>query len=206
MMTIDLQDVSKRYSKEWILKHVNYHFSQDNIYGIAGSNGSGKSTLVKMISGFLSPSQGKITYSKNNKDVPRDDIFKSISIWGAHVNLIQELTIDEMVDYYLTFKELRNALTKQHFFDVLQLPVPTTRLVKSLSSGQAQRLGLGLSILSESDILLLDEPGSFLDAAALRWFYRILEDNSKDRLIIISSNEESDLDLTSERLSVNSFK
>lgn len=206
MMTIDLVDVSKRYSQEWILKHVNYHFEAGEIYGIEGSNGSGKSTLVKMISGFLSPSIGKINYSKDEASINRDEVFQHISIWGAHVRLIQELTIHEMVDYYCTFKRLQNGMSKKEFFDHLELPLPKTRLIKSLSSGQAQRLGLGLSILSQTETLLLDEPGSFLDLEALEWFYKLLQNHSKDRLVIISSNEEGDLNLTSKRLVIRDFK
>ena len=111
-----------------------------------------------------------------------------------------------MVDYYFTFKTLRNGLDIKEFFDLVQLPVSKSRLIKSLSSGQAQRLGLSLSILSNSDILLLDEPGSFLDIEALNWFYQLLQDHSTNRLVIISSNEENDLELTSERLSIDAFK
>ena len=62
-MVIDVQSLSKRFGYHWIIKDLNYVFDQTEIYGISGRNGSGKSTLIKLISGYLSPSEGKISVS-----------------------------------------------------------------------------------------------------------------------------------------------
>lgn len=206
-MTIDLDKVSKRYTSEWILRNVSYQFKSDTIYGIKGSNGSGKSTLVKMIAGYLSPTVGSITFINDQKEeVSKDDIYKSVSLWGPHVSLINELSINEMVDYYFNFKSLRSNLSKGDFFDLLRLPLPTSRRINSLSSGQAQRVGLALSILSATDILLLDEPGSYLDESSLEWLYKLIKEHRDSRLVVISSNEMRDLELCSETISIADYK
>ena len=206
-MTIDLHKVSKRYTTEWILRNVTYQFKRDNIYGIKGSNGSGKSTLVKMIAGYLSPTVGTITFTNHkNKEVSKDDIYKSVSLWGPHVSLINELSIKEMVDYYFKFKSLRSNLSQENFFDMLRLPLPTSRRINSLSSGQAQRIGLALSILSDTDILLLDEPGSYLDESSLEWLYTLINEHRDSRLVVISSNEMRDLELCNETISIADYK
>ena len=205
-MIIDLQKVSKRYTNEWILRNVSYQFVSNKIYGISGSNGSGKSTLVKMIAGYLSPSVGTITYIKGEHKVSKDDIYKSVSLWGPHVNLINELTIKEMVNYFFKFKTLRKGLSIPAFFEILDLPLPASRRIDSLSSGQTQRIGLALSILSDTAILLLDEPSSYLDESSLAWLYQLIEEYKLDRTIIISSNEPSDLEYCEELLTISDYK
>ena len=206
-MTIDLDRISKRYTDEWILRNVSYHFESGKIYGIQGANGSGKSTLIKMISGYLSPSMGEILY-KDGLGIPvsRDDVYRHCSIWGPHVSLIPQLTIDEMIAYYFTYKSMRQGISKSIFQTTTDLPVKGNRMINSLSSGQEQRLGLALSILSDSDMLLLDEPGSFLDKKSQTWLYNLIKDHAMDRLVIISSNEAADLEMTKERLTIEDFK
>ena len=206
-MNIELKEVSKRYGPQWILKNINYKLSSNFVYGIRGANGSGKSTLLKMISGFLSPSLGQISYSDSeNSEISRDEIYKKCSFWGPHVDLYGKLTVDEMINYYFTFKGMRNSLSKEEFLDIMNLPVSRTRRVDSLSSGQVQRLGLAMTILCDSELLLLDEPGSYLDIHALEWFSRLIKSNSKNRLIVIASNEENDLALSEVFLQIEDFK
>ncbi len=206
-MNIKLSEVSKRYTSEWILRNVNYSFSSGTIYGIKGANGSGKSTLVKMVSGYLSPTVGDISYTNHDgANIDRDDIYKTCSLWGPHVGLIGKLTVEEMVDYFFTFKKLRGGLSISDFYDRVGLSVKHSQGIASMSSGQTQRLGLGLSILCDSGLLLLDEPGSFLDEPSKAWLQSLLSDYSSDRLVIISSNEPSDLVLAKESLSISDFK
>ena len=78
-MTIDLNQVSKRYTHQWIIKNVTYTFEAGNNYAIKGANGSGKSTLLKIISGFLSPSKGSVNYAKSGNAISRADVYKSVS-------------------------------------------------------------------------------------------------------------------------------
>ena len=203
-MVIELSDVSKRYSEEWILRKINLSFHSGNIYGIEGSNGSGKSTLLKILSGLLSPTLGKITYTSQGKNIDRNDIYQQVSMWGPHTGLLKHLTIDEMIRYHFTFKSLGCSS-----LDVLKkdmnLTVPFSRMINSLSSGQAQRLALTLTIVSQSDILLLDEPGSFLDEASVHWMNELIAKYSTGRLVVIASNETRDLVLAKNKLNVAAF-
>jgi len=206
-MTIELDKVSKRYTEEWILKHITLRLESDQLYGIKGANGSGKSTLVKMLSGHLSPSRGSIRYyTEDMKEIPRDDVFRMCTMWGPHVDLISNLTVDEMVRYFFTYKSLRAGLSLSDFYDIILLPIPRQRLIKSMSSGQVQRLGLGLTILADSDLLILDEPGSFLDEFALQWFYDLFNEHISQRIVIVASNDRADLALTSEVIDIGAYK
>jgi len=207
MMTINLEKVSKRYTSEWILRNVSYQFVSNEIYGINGSNGSGKSTLVKIIAGYLSPTVGKIRYTNHSgNEISKDDIYKSVSLWGPHVSMISELTIQEMVDYFYKFKQLRDGMSQTDFLERLSLKVPYNRRISDLSSGQTQRLGLALSIMSDTGILLLDEPGSYLDERSITWLYDLIEEYKEDRIIVISSNEPRDLHVSNHSISIADYK
>ena len=111
-----------------------------------------------------------------------------------------------MVNYFFKFKTLRKGLSIPAFFEILDLPLPASRRIDSLSSGQTQRIGLALSILSDTAILLLDEPSSYLDESSLAWLYQLIEEYKLDRTIIISSNEPSDLEYCEELLTISDYK
>ena len=73
-MKIELENISKRFQYDWILKKVNYSFEEDSTHAILGPNGSGKSTLLKILSGHLTPSKGKIKFTKSGKKVDIDEV------------------------------------------------------------------------------------------------------------------------------------
>lgn len=192
-MYIDCSNVSKRYSERWILRKVDMHFAPDVSYGLRGANGSGKSTFLKILSGYLSPSKGQVTYTLDSKKVSRDDVYRYISMWGPHIGLSEQLTIAEMVDYVTRHRPLRVGMDTATFYRQLEWQVPVQSMIGTLSSGQRQRLGIALTILADTEVALLDEPGSFLDHRAQTWMKRLIADHSKDRLIIIASNDPNDL-------------
>jgi len=199
-MIIKCTEVSKRYNEHWVIKQLSHSFQSDQIYGIKGDNGSGKSTLIKMISGFLSPTLGTITYVNDSQEISRDDIYKHISIWGPHTELSGMLTVGEMIEYYGKMKGWNTPMNPQDVHELSQLPVPISQRVDQLSSGQAQRLGLTMTMLASTSIVLLDEPGSFLDREAKKWIEILVKNYSADRLVIIASNDDNDFVLTDEMI------
>lgn len=201
-MIIRCQQVSKRYNQHWIIKKLDYDFTSDIIYGIKGANGSGKSTLLKMLSGFLSPTLGTITYVNDQSDISRDDIFRYVSIWGPHTSMPHTLTILEFITYYSQMKGWTTPIKEKAVFDMTQLPVPAERRIDQLSSGQAQRLGLTLTLLSSSSIVLLDEPGSYLDVSSKSWMQEMIRTYSPGKLLIIASNDDEDLLATKEMITL----
>lgn len=201
-MIIRCQQVSKRYNQHWVIKKLDYNFTSGIIYGIKGANGSGKSTLLKMLSGFLSPTLGTITYVNDQRDIARDDIFRYVSIWGPHTSMPSTLTVLEFIRYYGQMKGWVTQIQDQAVFDLTQLPVPENRRIDQLSSGQAQRLGLTLTLLSSSSIVLLDEPGSYLDVSSKSWMQEMIQAYRAERLLIIASNDDQDLQAAKEMITL----
>lgn len=203
MTKIELESLGKRYGFQWIIRDLSVNFESHHIYGITGNNGSGKSTLIKILSGYLSPTNGKISYQVNNAAVTVEKIFQHVSLVAPYTDLINEYTLPEMVAFHTKFKPFAVPLSFKEFEDMIQLKVQNNKTLNHFSSGMKQKIQLALAILSNSPILLLDEPTSFLDANARQWFQQLLQNNRRDRLIVIASNDSYDLQLCNQLLNMD---
>lgn len=172
------------------------------IYGLSGRNGSGKSTLIKLLSGFLCPSSGTITYIKHDNIILPAGFFRYFSWVGPYTDVIQEFTLKEMFAFQAKFKDWQYNLTFTEFLDILEWKDTGNKKISFFSSGMKQKLQLALAILAKTDVLLLDEPTSYLDNEAKTWFSSLLVKHAVDRVVIISSNDRFDLDLSSEILDI----
>ncbi len=205
-MVIKLENISKRYGFEWIFKQVNYQFEGGEKYAIVGPNGSGKSTLLKVISGGLMPTSGNIKYGVLHKrDIDAIDVAEYISFAAPYISLIEEFTLEEFYDFHASFKKMMIP-TREDFLSIAQLLPHRKKYIKNFSSGMRQRLKLSVAILTASDVLLLDEPTSNFDSSAIDWYLNMVEEYTKDKLVIIGSNQEHEYGFIQKRLSVADYK
>lgn len=205
-MEITLNNIAKRYLYDWIFRNVNLRFEPNIRYAILGSNGSGKSTFLKVLSGHLSPTKGTIIYKKNTKEIDRDNIYKELSFASPYINLIEEFTLRETIQFHQQFKPFIHGLVMNDFLNLVQLEKAVDKQVRFFSSGMKQRLKLALAICSNTSFLLLDEPTATLDEKSVAWFHQLLEQYAKNRLIIIASNEERDVITCQERINILDYK
>lgn len=203
-MQIVLEKVSKKFNSSWIFKNVNYTFEEQGNYAILGSNGSGKSTLLQILSGYLSPSRGKVNYLKGNTKVSVDAIYKYISLATPYMELPEEFTLSEVIDFHSKFKE--PLLDAQAFMERIELAQEKNKEIKNFSSGMRQRLKLGLCLLFNSEIILLDEPTTHLDVKAIAWYRALVTEYSQNRCLIISSNQLHEYDFCNNQLQIGDFK
>jgi ABC-type multidrug transport system ATPase subunit len=212
---IMLEGVGKRFRYEWIFRNISKTFDSGNIYALLGSNGSGKSTLMKILSGHLSPSEGKISFYVKDKKQDEDDIYKHISYAAPYVELIEELTLTEMIQFHIKFKPLSNSLKTNDLIEILGFEKSKNKEIRYFSSGMKQRLKLALAICSDSPILLLDEPTTNLDAQGVAWYRQLISrftvrqdsfGEGGNRLTIVASNIEHDYDFCNEILNIEDFK
>ncbi|WP_337044480.1 ABC transporter ATP-binding protein [Emticicia sp. 17c] len=192
-MKIELANIGKKFRNEWIFRNTNLSFSANNSYTFVGPNGSGKSTLLQVIAGVLPQTEGKITYSSAAaQEIQIDDIYKEIVIAAPYLELVEEFTLLETVEFHQKFKPLKNQLSSSQFLEQIQLAPHQHKQVKNFSSGMKQRLKLGLAFYSDSAIIMLDEPTSNLDAQASEWYLKQVEQHTPDRLLIICSNQPNE--------------
>lgn len=207
-MIIEFQEVSKRYRFEWIIKNMSYRFNNTNSYAIIGNNGSGKSTLMQMISGYLSPSSGRLTFSNNDIVLDVNEIYKEISFVAPYIELVEEFTLTEAINFHKRFKPFSKEIEEINPLDFLQLPkTALNKPIQYFSSGMKQRLKLGLSFMSQSAVLLLDEPTITLDREGISWYREMLEKYAfNQRLLIIASNVMEDIEGCSKILEMKDLK
>lgn len=188
-MQIKLTDIGKRYNYEWIFRNVHHEFTAVNNYAILGSNGSGKSTLLQLIAGNLIPSQGSISYRKENTEIDVENIYTHISFASPYLELLEEFTLTESIEFHARFKSFHKDLDTQQLLSLMQLEKAKDKQLKYFSSGMKQRVRLALAILSDTPLLLLDEPTSNLDKNAISWYQQLIQAYSNNRLIIVASNQ-----------------
>ncbi|MBX7093613.1 MAG: ABC transporter ATP-binding protein [Flavobacteriales bacterium] len=206
-MTIQLENIGRRFNKEWIFRNVDTTFQHEKCYGIIGGNGSGKSTFVQLISGFLIPSEGKIIYESENTIIPSENIFKQLSFASPFLELYDEYTAEELFAFQSSLKPMKKGIDKKSFIELLELSNIKNKALKNYSSGMRQRVKLALAILADTPLLLLDEPCTNLDRNAKEWYKNLLREHSGKRLIFVSSNSDDDeMFLCDEIMNIENYK
>ena len=204
-MTITLDKIGRRFNQEWIFRGINYQFLPGDKYAILGPNGSGKSTLLNLILGALSPSEGTIQY-RQEQDVPVDVIYQHISFAAPYLDLIEEFTLQETIDFHFKFKALYVDYNTERVMHLLGLAKSQDKPLKYFSSGMKQRTKLALAFCSATPILVLDEPTSNLDTQGLQWYHHMMENFTEERLVIIGSNQESEYSFCNHFVQITDFK
>jgi len=193
-LKIELQNISKRYSGPWIFRDLNASFGENERIGITGLNGSGKSTLLQIISGYLSATNGKVEYLHQGDKISREDIYKHLSFASPYGAMIDDYNITELFEHYRRFKKIKNNLTTKDLLDISGLINHRNKRIKHLSSGLNQRAKLILAFASDTPLLILDEPTSYLDMDTKQLYKTWMEQFGADRMIIVASNDQFDLD------------
>jgi ABC-type multidrug transport system ATPase subunit len=203
-MEITLQNTGKRFNREWIFRHCSYKFSASKKYAITGSNGSGKSTLLQVIAGALMFNEGTITAKQQQTTVENEQFFKNISIAAPYLELIEEMTAKEFLQFHHSFKPL--TVSHQEALQIVQLEKATNKQIRYFSSGMKQRLKLAQAFLSNTPILLLDEPTTNLDADGTALYHTLIEKFAYQRLVIISSNDRQEYSFCDEVIAIGDYK
>ena len=193
--SIRLESVSKRFGRQWVIRQLSREFLGGTIHGIRGRNGSGKSTLLRMLAGQLSPSRGRVSFTVNGQSVAPGDIYRQVSWTGPYFEIVEELTVLEMLTFHFTLKPLRGGMTPASVLERTELTNFRDRPLLDCSSGMRQRILLATALYANTPILLLDEPTVTLDTAAATWFQGELERCTGGRLTVIASNDARDLTL-----------
>ncbi|TCD11738.1 ABC transporter ATP-binding protein [Pedobacter frigidisoli] len=204
-MKIALNNVGRRYNKEWIFRNLSAEFTSGSSYAILGPNGSGKSTLLSVLTGSLTQSEGEILFS-DTANIPIESIYKHISLAAPYLELVETFTLKEIIDFHFKFKNFAAGVDAESLVSILGLEKSANKEIKYFSSGMKQRTKLALACCSDSPILFLDEPTSNLDVQGIDWYRELIENFTKDRLTIIGSNQIQEYDFCKEQIQIADFK
>lgn len=203
---ITVEQLGKKFNREWIFRNLNYTFRSGQVYAITGPNGSGKSTLLQVLWGQMPPSTGTLKYSTPNTEIPCEEIFRHISIAAPYMDLIDEFTLLEQVRFHFKLKPTRFNMNEAEILEKMYLTHAKHKYISNFSSGMKQRVKLALAFYSQADIVFLDEPGTNLDMQAFDWYLQQIETLPTNCLVFIASNQVSEYPANAQKLDIMSFK
>lgn len=192
-IVIELQNISKHFGKESVLKPTSLSFERGKIYGIVGRNGSGKTVLLKIICGFLKPDTGRVTVNGITLD-RRHEFPDDVGILIEKPGFLPQKSGFQTLLY---LSKIRNTANRERIREVLELVGLSDsgkKPVGKYSMGMRQRLGLAQALLENPGILLLDEPMNGLDdhgAHEMRNLLALLR--CENRTILLASHIQEDI-------------
>lgn len=205
--SLTLKDVTKIFGRRLIFDKINHSFESGKVYGLAGPNGSGKSTLSKIISGLLEPTHGKVIHEFNGKKIIPEKLHNHLGFVSPYLVLYDEFTAEENLFHFSKIRGTEYDSEKaKSLLEEFKIYNRRTDLLKAYSSGMKQRMKFIFALLHSPKLILLDEPTSNLDNAGKEKVYEIVKREAENNLVIIASNEDSDLALCSDIVNIEDFK
>jgi len=201
-MDLSIQKLSKAFNQRIVFQQLTFEIKSGSRLAITGANGSGKSTLLKILSGGLLPSSGQITYSLKGQTVDDDSLYRHVHFVAPYNTVIEELTLPELFSLHQRLGLLKSFDGYAAWKLKLDYPFHSERQIKTFSSGMKQRVKLGLALLDDRPLILLDEPGSNLDAQGKKWFYDLLHNLQPTQTLVIASNEANEIDFCESSINV----
>jgi heme exporter protein A len=205
--SVEANELNKTFGRRLIFNGINFRYDESGVFGISGPNGSGKSTLVKIIAGLISPTKGIIIHKNSDDEIIPEKLHNHIGFVSPYLVLYEEFTAWENLNIFSKIRDTN--LDEDYAKNLLNRFLLYNRrddLVKTYSSGMKQRMKFIFALIHHPELLIFDEPTSNLDDEGKNSVYEIIEDKSKESIIIIASNDKADLDLCSQILDLKTSK
>src|ERR1700736_3985171 len=200
---IKVENLTKRYAGHTAIKDLNFEVGQGEIMGFLGPNGAGKSTTMRILASFMPPTSGRAT-------VAGYDIFHQSLQARAHLGympennpLYNDMRVTEYLDYRSALKGVPHRRISERVGDVKELcglKDVEKKLIGTLSKGYRQRVGLADALLSEPDLLILDEPTIGLDPNQIRQVRELIKNLGKQHTILLSTHILPEVEMTCSRV------
>lgn len=198
-----IQNLSHRYSKDWAVKDISFSIQNRGILGLLGSNGAGKSTTMNILCGVINQTQGEVYIDNINVRENPVEAKKLIGFLPQKAPLHLELTVDE----YLTHCAHMRSIPKSEIKDALELAKAkcgishfSKRVLKNLSGGYQQRVGLAQAIIHNPKLVVLDEPTNGLDPNQILEVRKLIREIAEDRAVILSTHILSEVQATCDNI------
>jgi len=194
-----IQNLSHRYSKDWAIRNINFDIKNRGILGLLGSNGAGKSTTMNILCGVINQTEGIALIDGIDIRENPVEAKKLIGFLPQKAPLHFELTVDE----YLTHCAYMRSIPKKNVKEALEIAKDkcgiahfSKRVLKNLSGGYQQRVGLAQAIIHNPKLVVLDEPTNGLDPNQITEVRRLIKNIAEDRAVILSTHILSEVQAT----------
>lgn len=188
---IEVKNLTKKYGDHVAVDHLSFCVEKGQIYGFLGPNGAGKSTTMNIITGYLATTEGTVVV--NGKDIQKEPekAKKSIGYLPELPPLYIDMTVEEYLKFVAELKKVPKTERKKQIGEVMEMTHITDkkdRLIKNLSKGYRQRVGLAQAILGYPEVIILDEPTVGLDPKQIIEIRDLIKELGKNHTIILSSH------------------
>ena len=188
---INTKNLSKRYGDKLAVDDLTFTVSPGEVLGFLGANGAGKSTTMRMIAGFISPTAGQVTVCGH--DIEQDAVAAKsrMGYLPEGAPSYGEMTVSEFLDFVADIRGLRGEQRRQRRSIVIErlgLAPVIEQVVETLSKGFRRRVGLAQALIHDPQVLILDEPTDGLDPNQKHEVRRLINELSKDKLVIVSTH------------------
>ena len=188
---IEVQGLTKRYGRTIAVQDVNFSVTKGEILGFLGPNGAGKTTTMRVLTGFLPPTLGKVTVA--GYDVMQEplEVKKRIGYLPETPPLYTDMRVTEMLAFAGRIKGVPGSQLKQRIAEVSEktaISDVSTKLIGQLSRGYRQRVGLATALIHNPEVLVLDEPTAGLDPKQIIETRKLITSLAGEHTIILSTH------------------
>lgn len=191
LILIEVKNLVKEYGNHRAVDHLSFTVDRGQIMGFLGPNGAGKSTTMNIITGYISATDGTVTVNGLDIFEEPEEVKKLIGYLPENPPLYPDMTVKEYLNFVADIKKVKKIEKKQMIADVMEATKITPmagRLIKHLSKGYKQRVGLAQAILGYPELIILDEPTVGLDPKQIIEIRELIKDLSKNHTVILSSH------------------
>lgn len=204
-IAIQTEGLTRRFGDFTAVDSISFDVKRGEIFGFLGANGAGKTTAMKMLTGLLTPSEGKAMVSGKNVYSQADEIKKNIGYMSQKFSLYDDLTVEENIRFYggiygLEKKQLPHKINE--IVKTVGLDEVRKKLVASLPLGWKQKLAFSISVLHGPDIVFLDEPTGGVDPITRRQFWEMIYEASENGITVFVTTHYMDEAEYCDRISI----
>ncbi|WP_292271410.1 ABC transporter ATP-binding protein [Butyricimonas sp.] len=188
---VKVEHLSHRYSIQWAVRDISFEIPQRGIYGLLGSNGAGKSTVMNIICGVIKQTEGRVLVNDKDTRLEPIETKQHIGFLPQKPPLYPDLTVEEYLRHtadirWVPEKEIKKAV--EEVMDMCAISHFRKRLIKNLSGGYQQRVGIAQAIIHKPDLVVFDEPTNGLDPNQIVEIRHLIRHIAEERTVLLSTH------------------
>lgn len=200
---IRAEGLTKHFGRIDAVKGIDFHIEKGEIIGFLGPNGAGKSTTMNMITGYLAPSSGRVLIDGVDMVESPEEAKRRIGYLPEQPPLYLDLTVDEYLNFAAEFKKTPRAGRRadlEGIRELVKIDDVRGRVIKNLSKGYRQRVGLAQALIGNPAILILDEPTAGLDPKQIIEIRELIRELGEEHTVVLSSHILPEISATCRRI------
>ncbi|MGN6420265.1 MAG: ABC transporter ATP-binding protein [Pseudobacter sp.] len=198
MSILKIENLSHKYSASWAIRDINLEIDQTGVIGLLGSNGAGKSTTMNIVCGVVNQTEGRVYIDGMDTRKNAEAARARIGFLPQNPPVYTDLTVDEYLSYAAELRLMEGSKIKmavEEAKEKCQIAHFSSRLIKNLSGGYRQRVGIAQAIIHKPKLVVMDEPTNGLDPNQLIEVRKLIRDIAQDSTVLLSSHVMSEIHL-----------